>query len=897
MRKILKPHGPPQSPQPAGELINFLNGHPIRTRSVLKAVFFGCLFLTILVSHALAQQVRLTASSNQIFAGLPFTLTVEASGFLESPEPTISELHISGAELSFLGVSPSVSSFLSIINGRRTERKEVRFLYSYRVTVMKAGTYQVPSLSVTQGKVSRSTSSAQFEAREIPTTGDMLIELELPDRSIWVGETVPIRIRWYLRRDVSEQTFVVPLFNMEEHFEVRALSSPGKKKALTFSAGSKKLDLPYESTKEKKNGKTYTLFLFQALITPSRPGTIELPPARVVAQLQVGSQRNVFGLLVGEKRLFQAVDQSRTLTVRPLPEAHRPESFSGAIGTGFEYTVKADRTVVRVGDPIELEAMIKGRGSLEGISMPPLSAASLSTDLFSFPDELPAGKIQEDGSKVFKVSLRVKSNKVHEIPPLPFSYFNPQGGKYVTVRSLPIALSVKGSALVDADAVIAARSANKEENSVREQSPPATQGDDRSGISLMGADLSLSEPSETFKKVADIRERLPLILALYLFPAIVLGWRVWYLKTGEGRRMRSEVQHVVKACVREIDSAAKEVAGEGGARVANALKVLRMALHVPSTESNDLIHVCESLAFDPSVKEKPLPDDVIDSARHLAEKWGENRRRDGERRGIPAASILVLPLSLFLLASSASAEVNQDQPLPAARQKYESALLIRDRDRRVASFTEAQSLYGEFVRSYTNRPALLVDWGNAALGARDLGTAVLAYRRALVLDPGDSRARRNLSWIRSRMPSWLPIPEREGAVDSLLFWHQRIARQDRLTLGAVCFALLVFFLAPWGKRLRGLRRLAVFAAVFWIGLTASLLIDENPNRAAVVVRDGSTIRSADSIGATPAFPRPVPAGTELTIVEIRDAWYRIELANGNRGWIKKSEVERVMRRG
>ena len=59
------------------------------------------------------------------------------------------------------------------------------------------------------------------------------------------------------------------------------------------------------------------------------------------------------------------------------------------------------------------------------------------------------------------------------------------------------------------------------------------------------------------------------------------------------------------------------------------------------------------------------------------------------------------------------------------------------------------------------------------------------------------------------------------------------------------------------------------------------------------MRDEVTLRSADSAGAVPAFDQPLPAGTELTIVETRDAWVRVRLADGTAGWVSASVVEPV----
>ena len=87
----------------------------------------------------------------KIYAGVPFVLSVVARDFEESPEPVVGDLSIKGCEVSYLGVSPSVSTRMSIINGRRSVQKDVSFVYSYRVLPPKAGEYLIPAVEVGQG--------------------------------------------------------------------------------------------------------------------------------------------------------------------------------------------------------------------------------------------------------------------------------------------------------------------------------------------------------------------------------------------------------------------------------------------------------------------------------------------------------------------------------------------------------------------------------------------------------------------------------------------------------------------------------------------------------------------------------------------------------------------------
>src|SRR5207253_10604777 len=111
------------------------------------------------------------------------------------------------------------------------------------------------------------------------------------------------------------------------------------------------------------------------------------------------------------------------------------------------------------------------------------------------------------------------------------------------------------------------------------------------------------------------------------------------------------------------------------------------------------------------------------------------------------------------------------------------------------------------------------DWGNAALGAGDVVTATLAYRRALAIDGGNARARRNLGWLRGRQPDALR-PSGDTAADALFFFHQW-PHARRMLCGALAFAVAVLLVVPWtGRRRRGLTGPALVPPVVWPAITA-----------------------------------------------------------------------------
>jgi len=229
------------------------------------------------------------------------------------------------------------------------------------------------------------------------------------------------------------------------------------------------------------------------------------------------------------------------------------------------------------------------------------------------------------------------------------------------------------------------------------------------------------------------------------------------------------------------------------------------------------------------------------------------------------------------------------------RAAYQDAMASTNPTTRQAAFARAEAALGEAAAARPDSAELLADWGNAALGAADLGTATLAFRRALLVDGDHGRAHRNLDWLRSRLPDNLRIHE-GGATATLFFFHRAWSRATRLLVGAAAFALAALLLVPWRRRPGGGRlALALAPALVWILMTGSVLLQGSPASDGVIVQS-QVLRSADSPGAPAATATPLPPGAEVTILERRDGWTRLRTAGGLAGWMPDPAVAPVLAR-
>ena len=234
---------------------------------------------------------------------------------------------------------------------------------------------------------------------------------------------------------------------------------------------------------------------------------------------------------------------------------------------------------------------------------------------------------------------------------------------------------------------------------------------------------------------------------------------------------------------------------------------------------------------------------------------------------------------------------------------YSKAQEATQREARLAGFAQAERLFLEAVRLRPDgmgTAELYANAGTAALRAERLGPAVLAFRRALTLDTQNAAARRNLAQARTLLPGWVPRPQSEGALDAFFFWHHQFSVEQRVGLSGLVFLLAAIAFAVGlasGSRLA--RGAGVLLILSWLGLATSIAVHlfGSHGSAAVLVAGDTIARASDSANSPVRFAEPLPAGTEVSVVEVREPWARVRLANEREAWVRRASLGMVVPSG
>ncbi|MCW5767273.1 MAG: hypothetical protein KIT19_01195 [Phycisphaeraceae bacterium] len=266
-------------------------------------------------------------------------------------------------------------------------------------------------------------------------------------------------------------------------------------------------------------------------------------------------------------------------------------------------------------------------------------------------------------------------------------------------------------------------------------------------------------------------------------------------------------------------------------------------------------------------------------------------------------------LIAFLLASALSITARAhgidqaEQLLRSADARFEAGLREREAASSMAgeTFLDAARTYESIATLGYSNPNLLIDAGNSYLLGGDIGRAVLCFRRADLLRPHDQAVRSGLAEARERVQVYVPASSRSRIIAALTSWRAFIPASVML-LGFCGFYIAAWVVACWNviRPNQLLRPIGVSLGLL-AGVIGGLLLVEkgthDGRRSGVVIVDGITARNGPSaVVYEPTFSTPLRPGVELYVLEQRDGWMRVRLADGRETWLPSHAVELVKTR-
>lgn len=381
-----------------------------------------------------AQSVDIRFSATTAFVGEPLTVDIAVSNMDEQavPIPPITpDFQITPAPGNPVGTSQRVS----IINGRQS--RSVDYTYRYTAVPRKPGRLVLPPFTVTWRGLNYQTRQMPIEVTQDNSGSYLLCEILVDRETAYVGQPLTLTLDIWVRQYVQTN-----LGKLEAGTMWNLLDRPASTFGVFAQADWERVRYR-EETRPSEDGESVSYFVYsvETRVSPLTTSAFDYGEVAVVWNYPKLITRGIFNLELRDSRRVRAVPTLPRLEIKPVPVEGRPPDFNGAIGP---HTINAwaRPTEAPVGDPITLTLEIGGEGPLEQLGPPRLSQVETVTKDFEIAGDSLAGEVKGQ-RKVFSQTIRARREDVTQVPPIPFSFFDPATASFRTVYSSAIPLKIK----------------------------------------------------------------------------------------------------------------------------------------------------------------------------------------------------------------------------------------------------------------------------------------------------------------------------------------------------------------------------------------------------------------------------------------------------------------------
>lgn len=417
--------------------------------------------LNMWTSHVIALAVSMCAFAGDVtfdltplqgWAGTPAVLKITVRNGTTIADPLLPT--VEGLDFVLQPGRQTMNS-MQVINGRVT--RDNTTVLNVLVTPKAAGQFNIPPITIDVDGVQHSSGRLTFSSLK-SEAGDLLKAQIITDQPIlWEGQTVNATLRIEVKPYQSrEHRVTLREGDMWQFIDLEKCEfGPFKQRMRELLQANQRP----QGREALVDGQSMLVYEVTAPLTMGASGVPDCSSIRIVWNYpsRLTANQDFFGrseLSVSATRPITADATASGIEVKPLPQDGRPADFTGAVGS-FSIEASAKPLSLGVGDPVTLTYRItdtSGIGRLDSVGPPRLDSPSITQD-FRIPTAPLAGSVQGN-TKTFTQTLRPTAESVREIPPIAFSWFDPNTGRYETAASKPIALSVSAVERLSTDAIL-----------------------------------------------------------------------------------------------------------------------------------------------------------------------------------------------------------------------------------------------------------------------------------------------------------------------------------------------------------------------------------------------------------------------------------------------------------
>ena len=259
-----------------------------------------------------------------------------------------------------------------------------------------------------------------------PTKDELFMVAEISEKQVYVNQPIAITYKLYI----------------DARFGIAGLENIQEPRYANF--WSQQLLDKIQVTEVVRNGRPFRcVTLKQVLLYPQQAGEQVISPFSSTFVLQLPSnQVDFFGNRSYITRTRSLQTATTKINVLPLPEEGKPANFSGAVGN-FSLSMNFPTRTLNAGETTEGEVVISGKGNFKLFDIPKLSfPPALEVYAPKEKENLTNSTTGVSGDITHSYTIVPQYKGKFPIPPLSFTFFNPETQKYETLTSENITIEV-----------------------------------------------------------------------------------------------------------------------------------------------------------------------------------------------------------------------------------------------------------------------------------------------------------------------------------------------------------------------------------------------------------------------------------------------------------------------
>lgn len=316
---------------------------------------------------------------------------------------------------------------------------QIPFTFTYELMPKRSGTFTIGPACLVTGSKRKFSNSVTVYVRPLSlgavNENSFLLRCEPSPQKVYIGQQVALSLFYYMNRpaEIDWSNTEPPSTSLIDGCIYQRPDSwlPSQKKDTTaYFNGVKYRGIP----------------VFRDFIYPSQTGKLTIPAYRF--NIKVSSPAVITGddFIDMQNAFMTPVElhsKPVTINVLPLPEEGKPADFTGDVGK-FSLGASIDKSTLKTNEAVKLTITIGGSGNVSFIRLHDLV---FPDGIQSFAPEIAdSSKVTVDGmsgQKIFTFTLIPQKAGSYTIPPVTYSYFDPEKEKYMTLQTEAFHLDVQ----------------------------------------------------------------------------------------------------------------------------------------------------------------------------------------------------------------------------------------------------------------------------------------------------------------------------------------------------------------------------------------------------------------------------------------------------------------------